>query len=73
MKWLRNEKDLPEDDRFQTESVDKTYKLVITDAHMDDADKYTIKLPTGKTSAAKLTVEGKYWIYCEIPGSQSPS
>ena len=37
-----------------------TYKLVITDARLDDAEQYIITLPDGKKSKAILKVDGKF-------------
>ena len=60
VKWLKNGKEIPEDERVKVTSEGTLYKLLIDNTQVTDADKYTCVLPSGKSCDAKLTVEGLY-------------
>ena len=64
VKWTRDGQPLPDDDRFRTVSEGTLYKLVIDNCKLEDQLQYTATLPDGKTSSAKLTVEGKHTVNC---------
>jgi hypothetical protein len=56
--WKKNGVDVIPDDRVKIISDDLTYKLVITNSNLTDADSYSVFLPNGQSSDAKLTVDG---------------
>ena len=60
VKWLKDGQPVTADAHFVLESKDTTYKLKIPQSYMEDAAEYTILLPDGKDSKAKLTVDGTY-------------
>lgn len=56
--WKKNGTDVTVDERVQTPNEDLTYKLIITNSQLTDADSYSVILPNGLTSDATLTVAG---------------
>ncbi len=65
--WLKNGKKINENDHFQFAQEGKVYKLMINNAQLDDADKYTIKFGEEAESTAELFVKGlfKRFIFSE--------
>ena len=58
--WMKDGKPLPKD-RFTTKVEGCKHTLTITNAHLDDESKYTIKVE-GAESTGKLSVEGTLYI-----------
>ena len=58
VKWNKNGHEVKFDDRVKAVTEGTTYKLVITDARLDDAEQYIITLPDGMKSKAILKVDG---------------
>ena len=52
-------------DRFEVKVDGCDHKLIIKDAHLEDADEYTAQF-NDNTSKAKLTVEGKQSCISEL-------
>ena len=62
MAWQRDGTDITPDERVQILSDDLAYKLAISDCRLDDAQTYSITLPSGQQSDAKLIVDGGAFI-----------
>ena len=60
VKWNKNGHEVKFDDRVEAVTEGTVYKLVISDARLDDAEQYIITLPDGKKSKAMLKVDGKF-------------
>ncbi len=65
IKWLKNGKEIKPNDRFEVKTVDCEYKLIIKDAHLDDAAEYTAKIGDA-TTKAKLTVDGMQHVFLSM-------
>ena len=55
--------------RFEVKVDGANHKLIIKDAHLDDADEYTAQIGD-ETSIAKLTVQGKTRHHCSSARQQ---
>lgn len=58
VKWKCGDVELVEDDRIRFLSEGQKYTLLIDNCVMGDQAQYSVVLPDGKTSEAKLTVDG---------------
>lgn len=64
--WYRGADIITPDQKYDIIDDGKKHMLVINCCEFDDEDEYTIEV-LGKTSTARLVVEGKFWT--AVPGT----
>ena len=67
--WLRGSDIISQDQKYEIIDDGKKHMLVINNCEFDDEAQYTIEV-LGKSSTAKLTVEGKFVAFKIIRSSQ---
>lgn len=68
--WYRGDDIITPDQKYDIIDDGKKHMLIINCCEFDDEDNYTIEV-LGKTSTARLTVEGKFWAADVRPNQQN--